>query len=59
MIPIGHSSDEPYHPFTVFEELELLEALRTQIEERMSKDVQLALFDALFGVANDNTVSDF
>lgn len=41
-------------PFTVFEELELLESLRVQIEERQSKDIQLALFDAVFGMTRDN-----
>lgn len=34
---------------TVFEELELLESLRTHLEERQSKAVQFALFDAMFG----------
>ena len=40
----------------MFEELELLESLRVQIEERQSKDIQLALFDAVFGMTRDNEV---
>ena len=37
-------------PFNVYEELELLDLLRVQIEERQSSEVQFALFDALFGL---------
>lgn len=44
----------------MFEELELLEALRGQVEERqLSKEIQLALFDTLFGLADDNEVFHF
>lgn len=37
-------------PFNVYEELELLDLLRLQIEERQSMEVQLALFDTMFGL---------
>lgn len=47
----------PEWPFNVFEELELLEALRAQVEERqLTKEIQLAMFDTLFGLAEDNEV---
>lgn len=50
------SSSDPYRPFTVFEELELLETLRVQVEERLNRDIQLVLFDVLFGITNDSKV---
>ena len=37
----------------VFEELELLDSLRTQLEERQSRGMQHALFDAMFGVVGE------
>lgn len=55
MVPSGGNTSD--WPFTVFEELELLELLRGQVEERqLPKDIQLALFDALFGLGNDSKV---
>ena len=37
----------------VFEELELLDSLRTQLEERQSRGMQHALFDAMFGYVEE------
>ena len=42
-------------PFNVFEELELLDLLRVQIEDRPNLEVRLALFDALFGLIGRNS----
>lgn len=40
--------------FTPFEELELLDALRVQIEERQTmREMQLILFDAIFGLGSE------
>ena len=39
----------------VFEEMELLDLLRTQLEERQSRAMQHALFDAMFSY-QDNEV---
>lgn len=49
-VPKATSGSGNNWPFNVFEELELLDLLRVQIEERQSIEVQLALFDALFGL---------
>ena len=50
----ANSSYKTQWPFNVFEELELLDLLRVQIEERPSIEVRLALFDSLFGLAGRN-----
>lgn len=56
-IPPSHQTKtEHIWPFSVFEELELLESLRIQVEERQTRDIQMALFDAIFGIAKDDKV---
>ncbi|XP_011405071.1 PREDICTED: uncharacterized protein LOC105313383 [Amphimedon queenslandica] len=58
LVPTAAASSSVEWPFNVFEELELLEALRGQVEERqLSKEIQLALFDTLFGLADDDEVA--
>jgi hypothetical protein len=59
MIPSSSSSgaDGGSH-FNVYEELELLEMLRIQVEERQTKEIQMAIFDTLFGLtASDDKMS--
>ena len=54
--PSYQAKTECVWPFSVFEELELLESLRIQVEERQTRDIQMALFDAIFGIAKDDKV---
>ena len=57
-VPKDKGEEEGEWPFNVFEEIELLDSLRVQIEERHSVELQMALFDSLFGLKGDSKVSD-
>ena len=53
----AHRTELEKKTFTPFEEVELLDALRVQIEERQAvRDIQLILFDAIFGLGSEEKV---